>query len=118
MHKQDKSVSNFQAEDQSRLEKLVSGPLHHFKDWPTGDVPKTGAIVYTVWSQDGEFVYVGMSGRGFGAGATQRKGPWGRLNSHASGKRSGDQFCIYVHDYLVLHSLHNRLPDLQSRTLI
>lgn len=25
-----------------------------------------------------------------------KAGPWGRLNSHASGRRSGDQLCVYV----------------------
>ncbi len=117
MRKQEKSLKDSQPDDQRHIDTLVAGPLHHFRDWPTGNVPRTGAIVYTVWNQDGELVYVGMSGRGFADGSIQRKGPWGRLESHASGKRSGDQFCIYVYDYLVLQSLHNRLQDLQSRTI-
>lgn len=32
-------------------------------------------------------------------------GLWNRLASHASGRRSGDQFCIYVADRLVLPTL-------------
>jgi len=28
-----------------------------------------------------------------------------RLHSHASGRRSGDQFCVYVFDRLILRSL-------------
>lgn len=34
------------------------------------------------------------------------KGLFSRLNSHASGRRSGDQFCIYVCDRLVLPNLN------------
>lgn len=33
------------------------------------------------------------------------KGLWTRLNSHASGRRSGDQFCVYVCDRLVMPQL-------------
>jgi hypothetical protein len=36
---------------------------------------------------------------------TQTRGLYGRLNTHASGKRSGDQFCIYVCDRFVIPSL-------------
>jgi len=30
---------------------------------------------------------------------------WTRLNSHASGRRSGDQFCVYVCDRFVVPAL-------------
>ena len=33
------------------------------------------------------------------------KNLYGRLNQHAGGRRSGDQFCVYVCDRLVLPSL-------------
>jgi len=36
---------------------------------------------------------------------TKAKGLWTRLNSHASGRRSGDQFCVYVCDRFVTPSL-------------
>jgi hypothetical protein len=56
--------------------------------------------------------YVGMSGRGTASAAQVNSSsvgkPWGlatRLASHASGRRSGDQFCVYVADYLVLPTL-------------
>jgi hypothetical protein len=52
-----------------------------------------------------------MSGRTARQSGT---GPWGRLNSHASGRRSGDQFCIYVHDRLIIPTLHNRLAEIGS----
>jgi hypothetical protein len=67
-----------------------------------------------VWDRDGSFVYAGMSGRTTAQAGT---GPWGRLNGHASGRRSGDQFCVYVCDRLVIPSLHNRLEDLRSGAL-
>jgi len=55
-----------------------------------------------------------MSGRTASQSGT---GPWGRLNSHASGRRSGDQFCIYAHDRLVIPSLHSRFADIGSGDL-
>lgn len=93
---------------------LRDGPLFWFAHWPTGNVPKVGSVVYTVWDRDGTFVYAGMSGR---TPTQSGSGPWGRLNSHASGRRSGDQFCVYVCDRLVIPSLHNRLEDLRSGAL-
>jgi hypothetical protein len=67
-----------------------------------------GAGVYAIWHNDGRFIYVGMSGRGITAMTTRRNTPQGiytRLQSHASGRRSGDQFCVYVADRLVLPTL-------------
>jgi hypothetical protein len=49
-----------------------------------------------------------MSGRGITGETTRRNTPQGiytRLHSHASGRRSGDQFCVYVADRLVLTTL-------------
>jgi hypothetical protein len=57
---------------------------------------------------DGRFIYVGMSGRGITAETVRRNTPQGlytRLQSHASGRRSGDQLCVYVADRLVLPNL-------------
>jgi hypothetical protein len=34
------------------------------------------------------------------------KGLWTRLNAHASGRRSGDQFCVYVGDRFVVPELN------------
>lgn len=54
------------------------------------------------------FIYVGMSGRGITANIIRRNAPQGiytRLQSHASGRRSGDQLSVYVADRLVLPSL-------------
>jgi hypothetical protein len=54
-----------------------------------------------------------MSGRGLSAGAISDRrqeggtnhGLFKRLRSHARGRRSGDQFCVYVADRLVLPKL-------------
>jgi hypothetical protein len=58
-----------------------------------------------VWRGD-EFVYVGISYRASAeSNSKAAKGLWGRLASHASGRRSGDQFCIYICDRFVLPML-------------
>src|SRR5262245_6202265 len=77
---------------------LASGTAHSFADWPNPAIPTFGAGVYTIWHHDGRFIYVGMSGRGMTAETVRRNTPQGltRLQSHASGRRSGDQFCVYV----------------------
>ena len=49
-----------------------------------------------------------MSGRGITANIIRRNAPQGiytRLQSHASGRRSGNQLSVYVADRLVLPSL-------------
>lgn len=84
---------------------LAQGQLHAFGDWPTTSVPKGPPGVYTVW-RGVEFLYVGISWREPSpTGGSTTKGLWGRLDSHAAGRRSGDQFCIYVCDRFVLVSL-------------
>jgi hypothetical protein len=87
---------------------LSSGTAYLFADWPNADMPTFGAGVYTVWHKDGRFIYVGMSGRGITTDTNRRNTPQGiytRLQSHASGRRSGDQFRVYVADRLVLPTL-------------
>ncbi len=93
------------------LHTLEKAPCHRFSDWPNPSVPKVAAGVYTVWEQ-GRLVYVGMSGRGLAAEdldapdePVKAKGLWTRLDSHASGRRSGDQFCVYVCDRFVVPGL-------------
>ena len=90
------------------LRTLGHGELHHFADWRNDAVPSAPGV-YTVWRGD-EFIYVGMAGRGLSDPPepdvpARRRGLRDRLNSHASGRRSGDQFCIYVFDRLVLPTL-------------
>jgi hypothetical protein len=49
-----------------------------------------------------------LTGRGESS-AVRGAGPFGRLNSHASGRHSGDQFCVYVCDRLVLPIVRERI---------
>ena len=94
------------------LRVLQSGPLYHFSDWPNEAIPQVAAGVYTIW-RGAELMYVGMSGRALTAAHIDRyrneglkgKGLYSRLASHAAGRRSGDQFCVYVSDRLVLPTL-------------
>lgn len=85
-----------------QLAALASGSRYRFADWPNPEVPNSRAGVYTVWDGD-DLIYVGMAGRGMVAelppmelpsGLRKLQGLRSRLNSHASGRRSGDQFCI------------------------
>jgi hypothetical protein len=97
---------------------LGEGAAYSFRDWPSSAVPPFGAGVYTIWHKDGRFLYVGMSGGGIPADTIQRNTPQGiytRLQSHASGRRSGDQFCVYVADRLVLLTLSSEdIEDVAS----
>lgn len=93
--------------DEDATSALLHGELLRFADWPIDSVPKTPGI-YTIW-RGSDFLYVGIAGRG-ASGQTSR-GLWGRLNSHASGRRSGDQFCTYVCDRLLLPTLAGRLHE-------
>jgi len=98
------------------LNLLLEGPLLWFADWPANatGVPRSGSAVYTVWDRAGAFVYVGMSGR---SATATGSGPFGRLNSHASGRRSGDQFNLYICDRFVLPRVHNRIAEIAAGTL-
>lgn len=96
------------SERKELLRALEKGSCHRFSDWPNPSVPKVAAGVYTIW-ENGRLVYVGMSGRGLAAEdiaapdePAKAKGLWTRLDSHASGRRSGDQFCVYVCDRFVV----------------
>jgi hypothetical protein len=78
-----------------------------FADWPDRGIPRRAAGVYTVWHQQ-NLLYAGMSGRGaqgedFTVGGDGKPaGLWTRLNSHASGRRSGDQFNVYICDRFIV----------------
>src|SRR5687767_8481583 len=87
--------------DDELLVTLRSGRLHPFADLDEiEDLPRTGAGIYTIWEQDEQLVYVGIAGRNIVG-----KGLHGRLKSHHQGRRSGDQFCVYVGDRYVLPEL-------------
>ena len=59
-------------------------------------------ILYSIFLNN-EFIYIGRCG----VTNFQRF----RLNSHRSGRRSGDQFCIYIQDFYVLPSLIKTLKE-------
>lgn len=82
-------------------------PRHRFADWPNAEVPAVAAGVYVVWEAD-RLIYCGMSGREYEKALTDSRKKYGlltRLASHASGRLSGDQFCVYVANRLVIPSL-------------
>ena len=93
------------------LRALEEGARHRFSDWPSRRYRRYAAGVYTIWDQD-RFIYVGMAGRGLAAEdidapdePVKAKGLLNRLNSHATGRRSGDQFCVYVCDRFIVPHL-------------
>ena len=105
------------SEMDAALAELRDGPLYRFADWPNPAVPNGRIGVYTVWHDD-QLVYVGMAGRAISPGAADSEPASGRLTglrsrlaSHASGRRSGDQFCVYVFDHLILPTLTRQQID-------
>jgi len=63
--------------------------------------------VYAVWDGD-QLIYCGMSGREFEKAVAAAKPKYGlvaRLGSHAAARLSGDQFCVYVANRLVIPSI-------------
>jgi hypothetical protein len=91
-----------------------------FASWPDRSVPAVAAGVYAIWRGD-ELIYCGMSGREIdskGKAAPKKYGLVTRLNSHASGRLSGDQFCVYVANRFVIPSLKTEeLPLFESGAL-
>lgn len=88
------------------FEALTKGPAHSFRDALHDTLPLACIGVYTIWRGD-EFVYVGIAGRNLDVAAEHKRmrGVRDRLDSHRSGRRSGDQFAVYVCDRLVLPTL-------------
>ncbi len=78
------------------------------------------AGVYAIW-RDSELIYCGISGREIdvnGKAASKKYRLITRLNSHASGRLSGDQFCVYVANRFVIPSLKaEELPLFASGSL-
>ena len=96
----------------TQIDELSSGVLHPFSTWPHSAVPSAAAGVYSIWNNNGTLIYVGMSGRGLtnehiieSQSEGRKRGLYTRLNMHASGARSGDQFCVYIADRFVLPTL-------------
>ena len=83
---------------------LEDGPAHAFSDWPATHFEIGPSGVYSVW-HEGAFLYVGMAWAHRDESNPRATGVFGRLKSHASGRRSGDQFAIYVCDRFVIPTL-------------
>jgi hypothetical protein len=69
-------------------------------------IPEYGSILYTVFLDQKEFIYVGIGGLS-GKSAKERN-PRSRIIQHSQGRRSGDQFCIYIQDFYVIPSIINK----------
>ena len=79
--------------------------LFKFSDWPNKDIPSVAAGIYAVWNGD-ELFYCGMSGCEIEKNQHKKKyGLVTTLHSHAIGRLSGDQFCVYVANRLVIPML-------------
>ncbi len=78
-------------------------PLRQFTNSNVNDIPSWGSIIYTVFLDSTEYIYVGIGGL---AGKTaQNRNPRSRIMQHSQGRRSGDQFCIYIQDFYVIPEL-------------
>jgi len=78
-------------------------PLLPFTLDSVRQVPEFGSILYAVFLDKKEFIYIGIGGL---AGANVRsRDPRSRIRQHTQGRRSGDQFCIYIQDFYVIPDL-------------
>lgn len=78
---------------------------YRLSSWATAGIPLVAAGVYAIW-HDEKLIYCGMSGRQIEKNLHKSKfGLITRIKSHASGRLSGDQFCVYVANRLVIPNL-------------
>ena len=89
-----------------------------FRDWPNPAVPAVAAGVYVVLQGD-QLINAGMSGRQIEKNLGKKKyGLVTRLDSHAKGRLSGDQFNVYVANRLVIPGLEqSQLPRFADGSL-
>jgi hypothetical protein len=92
------------AEFTELVRQLEDGTPHRFSDWPADHFDAGPSGVYTIWNGQ-QLLYVGMAWAHRDDVNPKAQGVFGRLASHASGRRSGDQFCIYVCDQFVVPEL-------------
>jgi hypothetical protein len=88
------------------IKSLISGPLFPFCEGLHENLPLASYGVYTIW-KDTQFIYVGIAGRRLDliVHHVKMKGLKDRLESHWRGRRSGDQFAVYVFDRFVVPTL-------------
>jgi hypothetical protein len=65
-------------------------PLRPFTTSNVSVIPSWGSIIYTVFLDKTEYIYVGIGGLS-GKLVTERN-PRSRIIQHSQGRRSGDQF--------------------------
>ena len=73
-----------------------------FAEDPRKYISNNGSIIYSVWDKEDKFIYIGISGL---QKSLEKRSPLSRMVSHCSGMRSGDQFCVYIHDFFVIPNL-------------
>ena len=78
-----------------------------FKNWPQKNFPAVAAGIYLIW--DGQtLLYMGTAGKDLDKAKKSEKNKFGfitKLNSHASGRTAGDQFCSLLSNRIVIPSL-------------
>src|ERR1035438_3771973 len=94
------------SEHDNPVEALISGPLYPFSGGLHESLPVASHGVYTIWKAS-QFLYVGIAGRGLDPTTSQdrMRGLKDRLDSHWRGRRSGDQFAVYVFDRFLVPNL-------------
>lgn len=87
---------------------------YRFSEWPNTEIPLITAGLYIIWDEK-QLIYCGMSGREIEkykySNSKKKYELINRLNSHASGRVSGDQFCVYVANRIVIPSLEPELLE-------
>ena len=102
------------------LENLKNCPKLYFSDRNSLNIENVRTGVYCIWDNNDKFLYAGMSGREYSKkiGSTKPYGLVVRLRSHASGRLSGDQFCVYVANRLVIpHLTPEEFPHFSAGTI-
>lgn len=95
--------------EQSQGAQETFTPRYGFSEWPAigRALPRVCAGVYAVWD-DKQLIYCGMSGRQVEQHAHRSKyGLVTRLEAHWNGRLSGDQFCVYVANRLLIPHLQD-----------
>jgi hypothetical protein len=87
---------------------LINGPIHWFSDWATSNVPRSGAVVYTIWDRKDSFIPSSMSV--CQAGASQEE-------PRATGRLAlgGGSTVTQVEDEVAISSASMSLIGLYSR---
>jgi hypothetical protein len=78
-------------------------PLLSFSLESIRQIPEFGSILYAVFLDKTEFIYIGIGG--LAGGNVRSRDPRSRIRQHTQGRRSGDQFCIYIQDFYVIPDL-------------